>query len=117
MKIIIEVDDDKIFPLVERLLNKLRMDPRPILVPTKDNISDFNKTDPVVVEVEKPVWGAGFEHAPKVPTCMDEAGAPTKFKNRCSICNEVGRNSRSHRNTMRDGTYHWVLRPGESEEE
>lgn len=111
MKIIIEVDDDKVFPLVERLLNKLRMEPRPILVPTKDNTSDFNKTEPVVVEVEEPVSN------PKVPICMDEAGAPTKFKNRCSICGETGRNSRSHRNTMRDGTYHWVLRPGESEEE
>ena len=111
IKIEIEVKDDSMFSLLKDLLNKIRIDPRPILVPTKDNTSDFNKTDPVVVEVEKPVSN------PKVPICMDEAGAPTKFKNKCSICGETGRNSRSHRDTMRDGTYHWVLRPGESEEE
>lgn len=111
IKIEIEVKDDSVFSLLKEVLNKIRIDPRPILVPTKDNTSDFNKTDPVVVKVEEPVSN------PKVPICMDEAGAPTKFKNRCSICGETGRNSRSHRDTMRDGTYHWVLRPGESEEE
>jgi len=48
---------------------------------------------------------------------MDTAGIPTKFKNRCSICGEPGRNSRTHRDEMRDGTYHWVLRKSSSEEE
>lgn len=48
---------------------------------------------------------------------MDTAGIPTKFKNRCSICGEAGRNSRTHRDEMRDGTYHWVLRKSSSEEE
>jgi len=48
---------------------------------------------------------------------MDTAGIPTKFKNRCSICGEPGRNSRSHREEMRDGTYHWVLQKTSSEEE
>lgn len=40
--------------------------------------------------------------------CMDEAGLPTKFKLRCSICGELGRNTRTHQDEMRDGTYHWV---------
>jgi len=40
--------------------------------------------------------------------CMDEAGVPTTFKRRCSICNEIGRNARSHQDEMRDGTHHWV---------
>jgi len=42
------------------------------------------------------------------PVCMDEAGVPTRFKLRCSICNELGRNARSHKDEMRDGTHHWV---------
>lgn len=40
--------------------------------------------------------------------CMDEAGLPSKFKLRCSICGELGRNARTHQDEMRDGTYHWV---------
>lgn len=40
--------------------------------------------------------------------CMDEAGLPSKFKLRCSICGELGRNTRTHQDEMRDGTYHWV---------
>lgn len=40
--------------------------------------------------------------------CMDEAGVPTTFKRRCSICNEIGRNARTHQDEMRDGTHHWV---------
>ena len=42
------------------------------------------------------------------PMCMDEAGKPTLFKNRCSICGELGRNARSHRDTMVNNTHHWV---------
>ncbi|MDA9991631.1 hypothetical protein N9E35_01350 [Candidatus Marinimicrobia bacterium] len=107
MKITIEVDDEKVFSMVERIFDKLRIETRPILV-TTDERSDFNKGD---VPEEITILPNS------VAVCMDEAGKPTKFKNRCSICDEVGRNSRSHRKTMRDGTYHWVLRPGESEEE
>ena len=40
--------------------------------------------------------------------CMDEAGVPTTFKRRGSICNEIGRNARTHQDEMRDGTHHWV---------
>ncbi|MCH1585267.1 MAG: hypothetical protein L7S62_08930 [Flavobacteriales bacterium] len=40
--------------------------------------------------------------------CMDEAGLPSKFKLRCSICGELGRNTRTHQDEMRDGTHHWV---------
>ena len=110
MKITIEVDDEKVFSIVERIFDKLRIETRPILV-TTDERSDFNKADIVDAPEEITILPNG------VPVCMDEAGKPTKFKNRCSICNEVGRNSRSHRQTMRNGTYHWVLRPGETEEE
>jgi hypothetical protein len=40
--------------------------------------------------------------------CMDAAGVPTTFKRQCSICGESGRNARSHKDEMRDGTHHWV---------
>lgn len=51
--------------------------------------------------------------APKAPghteaVCMDEAGVPTTFKRRCSICGENGRNARTHQDELRDGTHHWV---------
>lgn len=42
------------------------------------------------------------------PVCMDEAGMPSKFKLRCTICGELGRNARTHQDEMRDGTHHWV---------
>lgn len=42
------------------------------------------------------------------PVCMDEAGVPTRFKLRCSVCGELGRNTRTHQDEMRDGTHHWV---------
>ena len=42
------------------------------------------------------------------PQCMDAAGLPTSFKRRCGICGELGRYRSSHRDEMRDGTYHWV---------
>ena len=42
MKITIEVDDEKVFSMVERIFDKLRIETRPILVPT-DERSDFNK--------------------------------------------------------------------------
>ena len=44
------------------------------------------------------------------PVCMDAAGLPTKFERRCSICGELGRYARSHRDEQRDGTFHWVTR-------
>lgn len=40
--------------------------------------------------------------------CMDEAGVPTTFKRRCGICGELGRYRSSHRDEMRNGTFHWV---------
>lgn len=43
-----------------------------------------------------------------VPTCMDAAGVPTRFIRKCSKCGETGRNARTHKEEMRDGTYHWV---------
>jgi len=41
---------------------------------------------------------------------LDDLGQPTKFKSRCSICNELGRNSRTCQPTT-DGTgsYHWKV--------
>ena len=46
------------------------------------------------------------------PQCMDEAGVPTTFTRKCSICGEEGRNSRTHKDEpiMVDGrlTYHWI---------
>jgi len=42
------------------------------------------------------------------PVCMDEAGMPSKFKLRCTICGELGRNARTHQDEMRDSTHHWV---------
>jgi len=44
----------------------------------------------------------------KTTQCMDEAGLPTTFKRRCGICGELGRYRSSHREEMRNGTYHWV---------
>jgi len=43
-------------------------------------------------------------------TCsnMDDAGRSTKFINRCSRCGELGRNLRTCKDEMREGTYHWV---------
>ena len=42
------------------------------------------------------------------PVCMDAAGVPTSFKRRCGICGELGRYRASHKDEMRDGTYHWI---------
>ena len=42
------------------------------------------------------------------PVCMDAAGVPTSFKRRCGICGELGRYRSSHKDEMRDGTYHWI---------
>jgi len=39
---------------------------------------------------------------------MDDAGTPTKFKYRCGICGEEGRNRQSCQEEMIDGTYHWI---------
>ena len=39
---------------------------------------------------------------------MDEAGVPSKFKMTCSICGELGRNSRTCKPTKIDGSYHWL---------
>tara|TARA_B100001287_G_scaffold276629_1_gene288317 strand:- start:7995 stop:8339 length:345 start_codon:yes stop_codon:yes gene_type:complete len=112
LKIEIEMKDKDVFSLLKQMMDKIRIEPRPILVPTNESKSDFVKTQPEYKPQEELV-----EVIEERPTCMDEAGMPTKFKNRCSICGEIGRNARSHRDTMRNGTYHWVLRPGESEEE
>ena len=51
-----------------------------------------------------------IEKAPKTikPVCMDAAGMPTSFKRRCGVCGELGRYRSSHRDEMKDGTYHWV---------
>jgi len=51
-----------------------------------------------------------IEKAPKTtePRCMDAAGLPTSFKRRCGICGELGRYRSSHRDEMKDGTFHWV---------
>jgi uncharacterized protein CbrC (UPF0167 family) len=41
---------------------------------------------------------------------LDDLGQPTKFKSRCSICNELGRNSRTCQPTPDDsGSYHWKV--------
>lgn len=39
---------------------------------------------------------------------MDDAGVPSKFKSRCGICGELGRNSRTCKPTMIDGSHHWI---------
>lgn len=39
---------------------------------------------------------------------MDEAGVPSKFKMTCSICGELGRNSRTCKPTKVGGSYHWL---------
>jgi len=39
---------------------------------------------------------------------MDDAGTPTKFKYRCGICGEEGRNRQSCQEEMVDGTHHWI---------
>jgi len=54
------------------------------------------------VEVES------IDHKTTKPQCMDAAGKPTSFKRRCGICGELGRYRSSHRDEMKDGTYHWV---------
>ena len=41
---------------------------------------------------------------------MDDAGIPSKFKLRCSICGELGRNSRTCQPTPDgSGSYHWKV--------
>ena len=41
---------------------------------------------------------------------MDDAGVPSKFKLRCSICGELGRNSRTCQPTPDgSGSYHWKV--------
>jgi len=41
---------------------------------------------------------------------LDDLGQPTKFKSRCSICNELGRNSRTCQPTTDgSGSYHWKV--------
>ena len=41
---------------------------------------------------------------------LDDLGQPTKFKSRCSICNELGRNSRTCQPTPDgSGSYHWKV--------
>ena len=42
---------------------------------------------------------------------LDDLGVPSKFINRCSICGELGRNARTHQETLVNGSYHW--RPSE----
>ena len=44
----------------------------------------------------------------KTQVSMDDAGTPTKFKYRCGICGEEGRNRQSCQEEMMDGTYHWI---------
>ena len=39
---------------------------------------------------------------------MDDAGIPSKFKSRCGICGELGRNARTCKPTAVDGSYHWI---------
>ena len=38
---------------------------------------------------------------------LDDQGVPSKFINRCSICGELGRNARTHQDTLVNGSYHW----------
>ena len=41
---------------------------------------------------------------------MDDAGAPSKLKNRCGVCGELGRNSRTCQPTPDgSGSYHWKV--------
>ncbi len=41
---------------------------------------------------------------------LDDLGQPTKFKSRCSICKELGRNSRTCQPTPDgSGSYHWKV--------
>lgn len=46
------------------------------------------------------------------PMCMDEAGVPTQFIRRCSICGEEGRNSQTHKEEAIEVngrlTHHWI---------
>lgn len=39
---------------------------------------------------------------------MDDAGVPSKFKSRCGICGELGRNSRTCKPDAIDGSHHWI---------
>jgi len=38
---------------------------------------------------------------------LDDQGVPSKFINRCSICGELGRNARTHQDTLVNGSHHW----------
>ena len=65
-----------------------------------------------IVKAQQCCEGGGCEtcnwHNNTKAVCMDEAGVPTTFKRRCSICNEIGRNARTHQDEIRNGTHHWV---------
>ena len=144
MKIIIDIDVSEALELFKRLLALEIPDEKPTAM---SDVEYLNQMYAKIAEREAPVnaddvfadqdelsideeWAAinkiadimNEEH-PELLTeqmtevDMDTAGIPTKFKNRCSICGEPGRNSRTHRDEMRDGTYHWVLRKSLSEEE
>ncbi len=39
---------------------------------------------------------------------MDDVGIKSKFQYRCSRCGELGRNSATCQDEMRDGTHHWI---------
>ena len=57
-----------------------------------------DKRTPAPITIEKAVSSLS----------MDEAGAPTKFRYKCGICGEEGRNRQSCQDEMRGGTYHWM---------
>lgn len=67
--------------------------------PARPTVAQIDAAPPQIVRKVKAAVGT---------VCMDEAGVPTTFKRRCGICGELGRYRSSHRDEMRNGTFHWV---------
>jgi hypothetical protein len=77
-----------------------------------------DKREPAKITIVK---GGGSEPAAVLPVIanerlkeevfamlMDDAGVPSKFKSRCGICGELGRNARTCKPTAINGSYHWI---------
>jgi len=69
--------------------------------------SGTDQTSPALVTSERSTTNSKNE-SDLILINMDEAGVPSKFKMTCSICGELGRNSRTCKPTQIGGSYHWL---------
>jgi len=64
----------------------------------------------VTVETLTPAQLDKIADSPEFIISLDDLGQPTMFKNHCSICGELGRNSRTCQPTPDgSGSFHWKV--------